>query len=92
MPNPVRREAAGFLQTKHKLDDISFKALNYSFIEEYVHYLRVTRKLTVRTVAGAVSRLREAISETIDEGIIGKDPLFSFELESPETKHFIQQI
>ena len=31
-----------FLQTKHKLDDISFKALNYSFIEEYVHYLRIT--------------------------------------------------
>jgi len=31
-----------FLQTKYKLDDISFKALNYSFIEEYVHYLRAT--------------------------------------------------
>ncbi|MDR1706888.1 MAG: phage integrase SAM-like domain-containing protein, partial [Prevotella sp.] len=78
---------AGFLQTKHKLDDISFKALNYSFIEEYVHYLRVTRKLAVRTAAGAVSRLRETISSAIDEGIIGRDPFFSYELESPEIKH-----
>lgn len=76
-----------FLQTKHKLDDISFKALNYSFIEEYVHYLRVTRKLSVRTTIGAVNRMREAISEAIDEGIIGKDPFFSYELESPEIKH-----
>jgi site-specific recombinase XerD len=77
----------GFLQTKHKLDDISFKALNYSFIEEYVHYLRVTRKLSVRTTIGAVGRMREAIFEAIDEGIIGKDPFFSYELESPEIKH-----
>ena len=78
---------ATFLQTKYKLDDISFKALNYSFIEEYVHYLRITRKLSVGTTLGAVSRLREVISEAIDEGIIGKDPFFSYELESPEIKH-----
>lgn len=76
-----------FLQTKYKLDDISFKALNYSFIEEYVHYLRVTRKLAVRTTIGAVNRMREVISDAIDEGIIGKDPFFSYELESPEIKH-----
>jgi site-specific recombinase XerD len=76
-----------FLQTKHKLDDISFKALNYSFIEEYVHYLRITRKLSIRTTLGAVGRLRETVSEAIDEGIIGKDPFFSYELESPEVKH-----
>lgn len=76
-----------FLQAKYKLDDISFKALNYSFIEEYVHYLRVTRKLSVRTTIGAVNRMREVISEALDEGIIGKDPFFSYELESPEIKH-----
>lgn len=76
-----------FLQTKHKLDDISFKALNYSFIEDYVHYLRVTRKLAIRTTMGAVTRLRETISDAIDEGIIGRDPFFSYELESPEIKH-----
>jgi len=76
-----------FLQTKYKLDDISFKALNYSFIIDYVHYLRVTRKLAIGTTNGAVSRLREVISEAIDEGIIGRDPFFSYELESPEIKH-----
>ncbi|MDU1892253.1 MAG: site-specific integrase [Dysgonomonas sp.] len=76
-----------FLQKKYKLDDISFKALNYSFIEEYVHYLRITRKLSVRTTVGAINRMREVISDAIDEGIIGKDPFFSYELESPEIKH-----
>lgn len=76
-----------FLQMKYKLNDISFKALNYSFIEEYVHYLRVTRKLSVRTTIGSVNRMREVISDAIDEGIIGKDPFFSYELESPEIKH-----
>ena len=76
-----------FLQEKHKLNDISFKALNYSFIEDYVHYLRVTRKLSIRTTIGAVNRMREVISEAIDEGIIGKDPFFSYELESPDIKH-----
>ena len=78
---------ASFLQTKHKQDDISFKALNYSFIEDYVHYLRVTRKLAIRTTMGAVTRLRETISEALDEGIIGRDPFFSYELESPVIKH-----
>lgn len=73
---------AQFIQKKYKLDDISFKALNYSFIEEYVHYLRVIRKLSVRTTIGAVNRMREVISDAIDEGIIGKDPFFSYELES----------
>lgn len=76
-----------FLQAKYKLDDISFKALNYSFIEDYVHYLRITRKFSVRTTIGAVNRMREVISEAIDEGVIGKDPFFSYELESPEIKH-----
>jgi site-specific recombinase XerD len=76
-----------FLKTRYKLDDISFRALNHSFIEEYVHYLRVTRKLAVGTTANAVNRLREVISEAIDEGIIGKDPFFSYDLEYPESKH-----
>ncbi|NDV94519.1 site-specific integrase [Dysgonomonas sp. 521] len=76
-----------FLQTKYKLNDISFKALKYSFIEEYVHYLRVTRKLAINTTSFAVCRMREAISEAIDEGIIGKDPFFSYELESSTIKH-----
>lgn len=76
-----------FVRTKYRLDDISFKALNYSFIEEYVRYLRVTRKLALRTAIGAVYRMREVISEAIDEGIIGRDPFFSFEMESPEIKH-----
>jgi hypothetical protein len=73
-----------FLQTKHKLDDISFKALNYSFIEEYVYYLRVTRKLAVRTAIGAVTRLRETISEAIDEGIIGRDLFFRMNWNPPK--------
>ena len=76
-----------FVRTKYKLDDISFKALNYSFIEDYVHYLRITRKLAPRTAIGAVCRMREIISDAIDEGIIGKDPFFSYELESPGIKH-----
>ncbi|MDR2951326.1 MAG: site-specific integrase [Prevotella sp.] len=78
---------AEFIQAKYKLGDISFKALNYSFIEEYVHYLRVTRKLAVSTTANVVGRMREVISDAIDEGIIGKDPFFSYELEAPEVKH-----
>lgn len=31
--------------------------------------------------------MREVISDAIDEGIIGRDPFFSFEMESPEIKH-----
>lgn len=85
--NYYRSLLVEFIQKKYKLDDVSFKALNYSFIEEYVHYLRVTRKLSVRTTIGAINRMREVISDAIDEGIIGKDLFFSYELESPEIKH-----
>ncbi|MBD8390379.1 hypothetical protein [Dysgonomonas sp. BGC7] len=42
-------------------------------MQDYVHFLRVIRKLEARTTVNAVNRLREAISEAIDEGIIGRD-------------------
>ena len=64
------------LQTKHKLDNISFNAMDYSFIEEYVRYLRATRKLAIETTVETVSRMPEVIPEVIDEGNISKDPFF----------------
>ena len=76
-----------YLKKEYNRTDISFSELNYSFIEQFVHYLRTNRKYAINTTANIITRLREVISDVIDEGIIGKDPFFGYELEAREFKH-----
>ena len=78
---------AEYLKKEYNRTDIAFPELNYSFIEHLVHYLLANKKYALGTVTNIVNRLRELISEVIDEGIIGRDPFFGFELEAVESKH-----
>ena len=76
-----------YLKKEYNLSDIPFSELNYSFIEHFMHYLRTNRNYALNTTINIVSRLREVISEVIDEGIINKDPFFGFELDARVSKH-----
>ncbi|WP_280230078.1 phage integrase SAM-like domain-containing protein [Bacteroides fragilis] len=46
--NHLRR----FLRTKYNLSDISFQALDYSFVEAFDFYLRVQLKFKPNTIVG----------------------------------------
>ncbi|MDR1092294.1 MAG: site-specific integrase [Prevotella sp.] len=76
-----------FLRTKYNLSDIPFKALTYSFLEEYHYHLRVERKFKPSTTAGYIVFLRKVVRNAVNLGIIGRDPFCGFEADAIVNKH-----
>lgn len=74
--NHLRR----FLRTKYNLSDISFQALDYSFVEAFDFYLRVQLKFKPNTIVGIIGHLKIIIKRAINEGIITRDPFAGFSL------------
>ncbi|MDR0832614.1 MAG: site-specific integrase [Candidatus Symbiothrix sp.] len=63
-----------FIKKKYKITDISFTALNYSFIEDYDYHLRIGLRMASCTVKEKVSHMRRMVKYAISEGKITKDP------------------
>lgn len=76
-----------FLRKKYNLTDIPFKALTYSFIEEYHFHMRIERKFKPRTAAGYIIYLRKVVRNAINRGVITRDPFCGFELDGEINRH-----
>lgn len=76
-----------FLRAKYNLSDIPFKALTYSFIEEYHLHLRIDRKFKPSTTAGYIVFFRKVVRNAVNLGIIGRDPFYGFEPDAVINKH-----
>ncbi|MBN9302525.1 MULTISPECIES: site-specific integrase [Dysgonomonas] len=76
-----------FLRVKYNLSDIPFKALTYSFIEEYQFHLRIERKFKASTSGGYILYLRKVVRNAINKRIISRDPFYGFEAETAINKH-----
>ncbi|KAA6338075.1 Tyrosine recombinase XerC [termite gut metagenome] len=83
----VYKRLQSFLRHKYNLTDISFKALNYSFIEQFVFYLQVENELKTNTISDTLVTLRRIVKKAINKGVINKDPFLGYELERDKTKH-----
>lgn len=75
-----------FLKAKYNLKDISFGALDYSFIEKFDHYLRIERKFKPNSVVGIIGRIKLMIKRAITDDVIVFDPFISFRSEGEESK------
>ena len=75
--NHVKR----FLRTKYNLSDISFQALDYSFIEAFDFYLRVQLIFKPNTIIGIVGHLKIIAKRAVNDGIITRNPFIGFSLE-----------
>lgn len=75
-----------FLKAKYNLKDISFGALDYSFIEKFDHYLRIERKFKPNSVVGIIGRVKLMIRRAITDDVIVFDPFISFRSEGEESK------
>lgn len=75
-----------FLKAKYNLKDISFGALDYSFIEKFDHYLRIERKFKPNSVVGIIGRIKLMIKRAITDDVIVFDPFVSFRSEGEESK------
>lgn len=72
--NHVKR----FLRAKYNLSDISFQALDYSFIEAFDFYLRVQLKFKPNTIIGIVGHLKIIVKRAANDGIITRNPFIGF--------------
>lgn len=76
-----------FLRKKHNLSDIPFKALTYSFIEEYYRYLRIDMKFKISTTVGYVVFFRKVVRNAVNQGILFRDPFDGFVPEERIREH-----
>ncbi|KAA6319903.1 Tyrosine recombinase XerC, partial [termite gut metagenome] len=83
----VYKRLQSFLRHKYNLTDISFKALNYSFIEQFVFYLQVENEFKTNTISDTLVTLRRIVKKAINKGVINKDPFLGYELERDKAKH-----
>lgn len=72
----------GFIKHKYKQNDIKLKTLRSSFIDDYVYFLKVEKKLQQSTLNKAVQRFRKVIKYAVAEDYLNKDP---FMLYRPKT-------
>ena len=73
-----------FLKWQYKLSDISFTALDRSFIDKYDLYLRTERHLAPGTVINLTVQLKTIVGEAIADGIITAYPFMGYEPIRPK--------
>lgn len=74
-----------FLQWQYKLSDISFTALDRSFIDKYDLYLRTECDLAPGTIINLTVQLKSIVGEAIADGIITTYPFTGYESAHPKT-------
>ena len=67
-----------FITHKYSIEDIAFRDLQYSFIEDFEFFLRANLNLSVNTVFSVVMKLKHMVHRAIHKGIIRKNPFADF--------------
>ena len=73
-----------FLKWQYRLSDISFTALDRSFIDKYDLYLRTERNLAPGTIINLTVQLKTVVGEAIADGIITAYPFTGYEPVHPK--------
>jgi len=73
-----------FIREKCHVSDVSFRQLDYSFIENYDHFLRIDCRMMPLTVVHKISYLRKMIKIAGIRGIINHDPFEGFSAKRPK--------
>jgi len=68
----------GFIKHKYKANDVHFKAIRSSFLEQYEYYLKTEKNLQQSTLNKAIQRFRKVIKYAISEDYLSKDPFMLY--------------
>jgi len=74
-----------FIRKKYLVSDLSFRQLDYSFIENYDYYLRIDCKMSPHSVMAKMTYLRKMAKIAIGKGIINYDPFLGYRPERPKS-------
>jgi integrase len=81
------KELQSFLRKKHKLKDIPFRSLTYSFIDGYHYYLRVERTLKPNTASSHTIYLGKAVRDAVKQGLLPTNPFLGFKADKAVIVH-----
>jgi site-specific recombinase XerD len=74
-----------FIKQKYNVSDLSFRQLDYAFIENYDYHLRIDCKMLPRTVLQKMMCLQKMVKIAIGKGIINHNPFTGYSPERPKT-------
>lgn len=72
------RHLSEFLLKKYRVRDMSFKQLNYAFIESFDFHLRVELKMKPNSVLRDIIPLRKIVRIAVNKGYIPADPFAEY--------------
>lgn len=72
------RHLSEFLLKKYRIQDMSFKQLNFAFIEAFDFYLRIELKMKPNTVLRGIIPLRKIVRIAVNKGYIPADPFAEY--------------
>lgn len=72
------RHLSEFLLKKYRVQDMSFKQLNFAFIEAYDFLLRIELKMKPNTVLRNIVPLRKIVRIAVNKGYIPADPFAEY--------------
>ncbi|MFR9533313.1 MAG: site-specific integrase [Rikenellaceae bacterium] len=75
-----------FLRKRYNLSDISFGALEYSFIEQFDFYLRVEKKLKPNSVVRYVNYFKLTMNRAVQDDVCFFNPFMGFRSEGEVSK------
>lgn len=81
------RHLSGFLQKKYHVEDMSFRQLNFAFIEAFDFYLRIGLKMKPNTVLRNILPLRKMVRFAVNKGYIPSDPFSEYKPERGKSVH-----
>lgn len=67
-----------FIQKKYKVNDMSFQALNPTFVKAFDLYLRADLKMANYTIVSIMGRLHLVIKSAMDNGLLRQDPFMDY--------------
>ena len=74
-----------FIRQKYHVSDLSFRQLDYSFIESFDYYLRIDCRQMPNTVLRQMTYLKKMVKIAITKGIINHNPFAGYRAERPKT-------
>ncbi len=75
-----------FLKVRYNLADIALLAIDYSFITNYEHYLRIDLGLKTTTMEGILVKLKCIVRKATNEGLIPRNPFAGYQFVSEPIK------
>ena len=73
-----------YVQKKHKVSDIPLSQLDKSFIEGFVYYLTIDRKLKRSSISSALSTLQTIVRMAVKKGVLDFYPFLGYSYERPK--------